>query len=124
MDLLFEKETFSIRGAVFEVYKELGVGFLESVYQECLEKEFAIRAIPYQRQVELRINYKGEELDQFFKADIICYESILIELKAVKSIEPIHKAQVLNYLKASGLRLGLLINFNSFPKVAIERIIL
>ncbi len=124
MDLLFEQETFDIRGAIFEVYKEIGPGFLESVYQECLEKELSLRNIPFQKQVEIKIEYKGDVLNQFFKADIICFNSIIIELKAIKSIDPIHRAQIMNYLKATKLRLGLLVNFNAYPKVEIERIVL
>ena len=124
MELIFKEETFSIRRAIFEVYKEIGAGFLESVYQECLEREFLRAKIPFQKQVEIKISYKGDMLQQYFKADLICYESIIIELKVCKSLEPVHRAQVLNYLKATGLRLGLLVNFNAYPQVAIERIIL
>ncbi len=124
MDLLFEKETFAIRGAIFEVYKEIGPGFLESVYQECLEKELKLRELPFKKQVEIQIEYKGQLLDQFYKADLICFDSIIIELKSCKAIEPIHRAQVINYLKATKLRLGLLVNFNAHPKVEIERIVL
>jgi len=124
MDLLYEEETFAIRGAIIEVYKEIGTGFLESVYQECLEKELLIRKIPFKKQVDLKLSYKGEPLQQYFKADVICYESIIIELKACKSLEPVHRAQVLNYLKATGMRLGLLVNFSAYPKAVIERIIL
>lgn len=123
-DILYKDESYQIQGAIFEVYKELGAGFLESVYQECLEKEFMLRKIPFEKQVEIKLSYKGEPLQQYFKADLICYNSIIIELKAVKSLDPIHTAQVLNYLKATGLRLGLLVNFHSYPKVEIERIIL
>ena len=123
-DILYQEETYQIQGAIFEVYKELGTGFLESVYQECLEKEFVIRNIPFERQAEFKLTYKGQPLQQYFKADLICYKSIIIELKTVKTFDPIHRAQVLNYLKAARLRLGLLVNFHSFPKAEIERIIL
>lgn len=123
-DLLYKEECYQIQGAIFEVYKEIGSGFLESVYQECLEKELSRRNIPFQRQAEIRLAYKGDSLQQYFIADLICFNSILLELKATKSLEPIHRAQVLNYLKATGLRLGLLVNFNAYPKAAIERIIL
>lgn len=121
--LLFEEETFAIRGAVFEVYREMGSGFLEPVYQECLEKELASRNIPFVSQPGLMLNYKGEPLKQTYRPDFICYEQIIIELKAVKSIAPEHKAQVLNYLKVTNLRLGLLVNFGSYPKAEIERMI-
>jgi len=123
-ELIYEAETFAIRGAVFEVYKEMGCGFLEAVYQECLEKELKRRSIPYVAQQELRLTYKEEILLQTYKPDLICFGKIIVELKAVKEIAPEHKAQILNYLKASRLRLGLLINFGSHPQAQIERLIL
>jgi GxxExxY protein len=122
--IIFKDESYQIQGAIFDVYKEMGPGFLESVYQECLEKELSRRKIPFQRQVELKLTYKGERLGQYFVADVICFASILLELKACKALEPIHRAQVLNYLKATKLRLGLLVNFNAHPKATIERIVL
>lgn len=122
--ILFKDESYAIQGAIFEVYKEVGAGFLESVYQECLEKELTLRNIPFQKQFEIIIKYKDQVLNQYFKADLICYNSILIELKACKAIEQIHRAQVINYLKATKIRLGLLVNFNAYPKVEIERIVL
>ncbi len=120
-NLLFEEETFAIRGAVFEVYRELGCGFLEAVYQECLEKELKAMGIPFLSQPELTLNYKGQRLQQTYKPDLICYDQIILEIKAVKDIAPEHKAQVINYLKATNLKLGLLINFGSHPKAQIER---
>ncbi|NOQ51991.1 MAG: GxxExxY protein [Desulfuromonadaceae bacterium] len=122
--LLFEKETYAIRGAVFEVYRELGCGFLEAVYQECLEKELQKWNIPYVAQQELQISYKGDPLRQTYRPDLICYESIIVELKALSSTTGAHKAQVLNYLKATGKKLGLLINFGCHPKATVERLIL
>ena len=119
-NLLFEEETFAIRGAVFEVYRELGCGFLEAVYQECLEQELRAKGIPFRTQPELMLNYKGQRLQQTYKPDLICYDQIILELKAVKDISPEHKAQVINYLKATNLKLGLLINFGSHPKAQIE----
>ena len=121
MNLIYEKETYAIRGAVFEVYKEMGCGFLESVYQECMEKEVESRGIPFVAQPELKLNYKDSVLQQTYKPDFICYNLIILELKAVKDIAPEHKAQIINYLKATELKLGLLINFGSHPKVQIER---
>ena len=121
MSLIFEEETYAIRGAVFEVYKEMGCGFLESVYQECLEKELKKINLPFVAQKELYLTYKGEPLQQTYKPDLICYDQIILELKAVREIAPEHKAQVINYLKATNLKLGLLINFGSHPKVQIER---
>jgi GxxExxY protein len=124
MNLFFEEETYAIRGAVFEVYKEMGCGFLEAVYQECLEKELTQRGIPFVAQQELQLAYKGENLRQTYKPDLICYGQIIVELKAAKEIAPEHKAQVINYLKATNMKLGLLINFGSHPKVQIERLAL
>jgi len=121
MSLIFEEETFAIRGAVFEVYREMGSGFLEAVYQACLEKEFDSRGIPFVSQPELKIVYKGTPLQQSYRPDLVCYNQIILELKAVKEITPEHKAQLINYLKATHLQLGLLINFGSHPKVQIER---
>ena len=122
--LLLQEETYLIRGAIFEVYKEIGSGFLEAVYQQCLEWEFTSRQIPFQSQPDLSISYKGEILNLTYKPDFVCYEKILIELKAVKVIVDEHRAQIHNYLRASGLRLGLLVNFGHTPRVEIERIIL
>ena len=107
---------------VFEVYHEMGCGFLEPVYQECLEKEFIKQAIPFRAQVDLVLKYKDEPLKQTYRPDFICYDRIIIELKAVKDIASEHKAQLMNYLKATGLELGLLVNFGSYPKAEIIRI--
>jgi len=122
--VLFKDECYAIQGAVFEVYREMGCGFLEPVYQECMEREFIRSEIPFIAQSELRLSYKGEALSQSYRPDLICYGKIIVELKAVKEIAPEHKAQVFNYLKGSGLRLGLLVNFGHYPKVEIERIVL
>jgi GxxExxY protein len=102
----------------------MGCGFLEAVYQECLEKELARRDIPFQAQVDLPLTYKGEILKQIYRPDLLCYAKIIVELKAVETVSEAQRAQVLNYLKASGLRLGLLVNFGHHPKATIERIIL
>ena len=123
-NLLFEGESFAIRGAVFEVYREMGCGFLEAVYQECLEKELKDKGIPFLSQPELTLNYKSQRLQQTYKPDLICYDQIILELKAVKDISPEHKAQVINYLKATNFKLGLLVNFGSHPKAQIERFVL
>jgi len=123
-DILFKEESYLIQGAVFEVYKEMGNGFLEAVYQECLEKEFTLRKIPFDSQKTLSLMYKGEPLKQTYKPDFICFDTIIVELKGVSAIAKEHQAQVLNYLKATGLRLGLIINFGAYPKVEIKRIVL
>jgi GxxExxY protein len=122
--ILFKNESYEIQGAIFEVYKTLGSGFLESVYQESLEHELRLRDIPFKSQPELKIKYKEVILNQFYKADFVCYDSIIIELKACRDIDSIHRAQLINYLKATELKLGMLVNFGAFPKVKIERIAL
>lgn len=122
--LLWSGESFLIQGAVFEVYKELGAGFLESVYQECLERELANREVLFQSQVEMRIAYKGVELSHTYRADLVCFDKIVVEIKAVRSIDPIHRAQLLHYLKATGMRLGLLVNLSAYPMATINRIVL
>ncbi|MBU0480562.1 MAG: GxxExxY protein [Proteobacteria bacterium] len=122
--ILYKDECYAIQGAIFEVYREMGCGFLEAVYQECLEREFANCGIAFVAQPDLTLSYKGERLKQAYKPDFICYEKIILELKTVKEIAPEHKAQVINYLKATGMKLGLLVNFAHYPKAKIERIIL
>ncbi|MBT3294921.1 MAG: GxxExxY protein [Verrucomicrobia bacterium] len=122
--LLFEKESFAIRGAVFEVYKEMGCGFLESVYQECLERELKKCDIPFEPQKQLSLYYKGDVLDQVYIPDLVCYGQIILELKAAKTVSPEHRAQIINYLKASKTRVGFLVNFGVYPKATIERFVL
>ena len=122
--VLFKSEVYATQGAIFDVYREMGCGFLEPVYQECLERELKVRGILFESQKELRLRYKGEVLDLTYKPDLICYGTIIVELKAVKDIEDIHRAQIFNYLKATGLRLGLLVNFGHYPKATVERIIM
>jgi GxxExxY protein len=111
MDLLYENETYKIIGAAMEVHKELGAGFLEAVYQEALEKELAIQNIPFKREAILPIYYKNILLQKVYIADFICYDKIIVELKALSALNTEHMAQLLNYLKATDLKLGLLINF-------------
>ena len=118
--MLYEKESYAIRGAIYEVYSQLGVGFVEPVYQEALECELALRNIPFEAQKILKISYKGHELTQTYRADLICYGKIVVELKAVHAILPEHEAQILNYLRATGFHLGLLVNFSHYPKVDIR----
>jgi len=119
--VLYPDECYAIQGAIFDVYREMGCGFLEAVYQECLEKEFRDRDLPFEAQKELNLSYKGEPMAQIYKPDFVCYDKIIVELKAVKELAPEHKAQLLNYLKTSGLELGLLVNFGSHPKADIIR---
>jgi GxxExxY protein len=122
--ILYKDEVYAIQGAIFDVYREMGCGFLEPVYQECLEKELKLRGIPFESQIELRLRYKGGVLDLTYKPDLVCYGNIIVELKAVKEIDDVHRAQVFNYLKATSLRLGLLVNFGHYPKATVERIIM
>ena len=123
MEILYAEEAYKIQGAAFEVYKELGCGFLEAVYQECLENEFLLRGIPFSSQSELKLKYKGKVLRQTYKPDFICYGKIIVEIKAVKEFINEHHAQVLNYLKATDMELGLLINFGSHPMAETKRLI-
>jgi GxxExxY protein len=122
-DLIYKEETYRIMGACFEVYKEKGCGFLEPVYHECLEIELGMQTLPFRTRVPIALTYKGRALTRTYVADLICFERILLELKAVSALVDEHRAQVLNYLHATGLRLGLLINFGHFPKLEWERII-
>jgi GxxExxY protein len=123
MNIIYKSESYEIMGACFEVYKEKGSGFLESVYQECPEIELAGRKIPFQVQPELALTYKGRTLKGKFKPDFICYDKIVVELKAVTALTDEHRAQVQNYLRATGMKLGLLVNFGHYPKLEYERIV-
>ena len=122
-ELKYERESYQIRGAIFEVYREMGCGFLEAVYQECLEKEFLAKRIPFLIHQDLLLHSKGNPLLQTYRPDFVCFEAIIVELKAVKELANEHRAQVHNYLKATRFELGLLVNFGHFPKVDIERIV-
>ena len=109
--LVFKEESYKIIGACMKVHSGLGSGFLEAVYQEALEKEFTNESIPYKRQVKLSLIYNGEKLDKYYIADFVCYDSIIIEIKAANYIHDLMLKQTSNYLKATNLRLGLLVNF-------------
>ena len=122
MALIYPNESYKINGAIYEVHKELGPGLLEKVYQEALEKEFKLQGIPFEREKSFTIVYKGEELEQKYIPDCVCYDKIVVELKAVEELLPVHKAQVINYLTITGYKLGLLVNFNA-RQVTPERIV-
>ena len=122
--LILEKETYEILGACFEVYREKGCGFLEGVYQECVEVEFEIRGLPAIPLVGIPLTYKGRPLKKKYEADFICHSTVLLELKAVSKLTDEHRAQIQNYLHATGLKVGLLANLGHFPKVEYERFIL
>ncbi len=106
-----DKETYAIIGAAMRVHRELGHGFLEAVYQEALEEEFIIQGIPYVREKELSLSYRGKPMKTYYKADFICFTSVIVELKAIAMLSGNEEAQVINYLKASGFNRALLINF-------------
>ena len=109
--LLYEKRSYQIIGVCMEVHKNLGNGFLESVYQEVLENEFNKHNIPFQKQKKLELFYKDAKLKKYFIADFICFDKILVEIKAATFLHESSKQQVINYLKATDYKLGLLINF-------------
>ena len=122
--LMYEAESYAIKGAAMQVYRVLGNGFLEAVYQECLELEFQRREILFVAQPALTLVYEGQTLKQLYKPDFVCYGKIIVELKAVTKLTNEHRAQVQNYLRATGMKLALLVNFGHYPKVEYERIAL
>ena len=122
--LILEQETHRILGACFEVYKEKGCGFVEPVYQECLEMELASQAIEFVAQKEIGLSYKGRPLKQLYRADFICFGTVIVEIKAVSALTDEHRAQIMNYLRATGIRVGLLINFGHYPGVEHERFVI
>jgi GxxExxY protein len=110
--LIEEQLTESIIGAAIEVHRELGPGLLESAYEQCFCHELQIRELAFQRQVELPVVYKGLKLDCCYRLDVVVQDSVVVELKSVEHVLPIHQAQLLTYLRLSGKRVGLIINFN------------
>ncbi|HJV39179.1 MAG TPA: GxxExxY protein [Geothrix sp.] len=121
-DLILPEESYALMGAAFEVYKELGPGFLEAVYEEALARELASRGIPFRRQVPLAIHYKGSPLDKHYVCDLVVFDQIIVELKAIQRITDIEMAQTLNYLKAAGYSLALILNFSATGKLEWKRI--
>jgi GxxExxY protein len=122
-NILFKDECYKIVGACFEVYREKGCGFLEGVYHECLEIELRLQGIPFVTKRPLALEYKSCPLLSTYEPDFICHEKIIVELKAVTKLTDDHRAQVLNYLVATKLKLGLLVNFGHHPKAEVERIV-
>jgi GxxExxY protein len=116
-----DADGYAFIGACFEMHKEMGHGFLEDVYQESLELELAIRGIPFVAQPKLPIAYKGRLLRKHYETDLLILDRIVVELKAVKVLAPEHEAQLLHYLKATGRRVGYLVNFGAFPKLDWRR---
>ena len=122
-DILFKDESYQTMGALFEVYREMGCGFLEPVYQECVELELTDQEIPFVAKVQLRLKYKHHILNSTYIPDATLFDKIVLELKAVSEITNEHRAQVHNYLKATGYRLGIIANFGHYPKLQYERIV-
>jgi GxxExxY protein len=122
-EIIYKDEAFAIMGACFEVYNVMGCGFLEAVYQECLEIEFALRGMSFKPHAELLLEYKGRILKKTYIPDFTCYGNIIVEIKALSELDGEHRSQVHNYLKATGYRLGLLVNFGAPGKVHYERIV-
>lgn len=122
MELVYKEEAYTIIGACMEVHKELGPGFLEAVYQEALAREFKTRNIPFEKEKQLMIGYKGKPLGKTYAADFICYDKIIVELKAIRDLLPEHNAQVFNYLKATSMKLGILVNFAK-PSLEYKRVV-
>ena len=118
-----DARTHAIIGAALEVHRALGSGFLEAVYQEALAKELGFRNIPFRAQCEIPVFYKGDKLSTTYRADFICFDSVILELKAIRQLTVIEEAQVLHYLKASGLRVALLLNFGA-PSLQQKRFVL
>lgn len=123
-DIIYKEESYALMGACFEVYREMGPGFLEAVYQECVEMELADRQVPFRPKVSLALTYKHRPLKSEYVPDFTCYDKIIVELKAMKDLGDDHRAQVLNYLRATGYRLGLLVNFGHHPQLEYQRLVL
>ena len=120
--IIYKNESYAIIGACFEVYNEKGCGFLELVYQECLGIEFEHQRIPAIAKPSLTLSYRGRILKQTYEPDYVCFGKIIVELKAVSALTDEHRAQLLNYLHATGFELGLLVNFGHYPGLEYERI--
>ena len=119
--LLYRDEVYAIQGAIFDVYREMGNAWHEEVYQQCMERELKLREIPFESKKELPIFYKGTPIEKKYIPDLFCYGKIIVELKAVGQLANEHRALLLNYLGITKCKLGLLVNFGTYPKVGIER---
>jgi GxxExxY protein len=120
-NIVYKEESYRILGACFAVYNEKGCGFLEPVVHECLEIEFDHEGIPFRSKPPLTLTYRGRTLTQTFQPDFVCFDKILLEIKAVAALADEHRAQILNYLSATDYELGLLVNFGHYPRVQHER---
>ena len=123
-NIVYADESYAIIGTCFEVYREKGNGFVEPVYQECVEIEMKIQALEFVSQKSLALTYKNHILKQTYIPDLICFDKIIVELKAVRELTDEHRAQVINYLKATGFKLGILVNFGHSPRLQHERFVL
>lgn len=123
-DLIYKQESYDVMGACFEVYKEMGSGFVEPIYHECLEREMNLRSIPFVHHAGLALTYKGQPLKLAYETDFVTHSKIVLEVKAVKRLEDAHRAQLLNYLKATSFQLGLLVNYGRVGGLEWERIAL
>ncbi len=123
VELIYKEESYAIIGASFELYKNKGCGFHEPIYHECLEIEFEFQRIPFLSKPPQSLQYRGHTLVQIFNPDFICYDKIIAEIKAVSALIDEHRAQVLNYLSATGCKLGLLVNFGHYPRLEYERLL-
>jgi GxxExxY protein len=122
-DLLYKDEVYGIVGAAMDVYNDLGPGFLENVYQEAMEIELQTRKIPAKPIQEIHIKYKGKQLKRFYIADLICYDKIIVEIKAMDRLTLKEEGQLINYLKATGMKVGVLINFGHYPRLEWKRLV-
>ena len=123
VDLIYKDEVFAIIGAAIEVHRQLGPGFLEPVYQEAMEIEVSVRSIPFVAQQRIQIRYKERLLSKEYVADMVCYDKILVEFKALDCLTGREEAQVINYLKATRFKVGVLINFGSHGKLEWKRLV-
>ena len=121
--IFFKEESYRIIGACLDVYREIGNGFLEAVYQECLGLELADQGIPFERKPRMELRYRHWQLTQLYTPDFLCFGEIILELKAVSLLNNEHRAQVINYLKGTGRSLGLLVNFGHHPGLEHERLV-
>jgi GxxExxY protein len=122
-ELIYKDESYAIIGACFAVYKDKGCGFHEPIYHECLEIELELQRIPFRSKPPQTLQYRGRTLVQTFNPDFLCHEKIILEIKAVSALCDEHRAQVLNYLSATGCQLGLLVNFGRYPRMEYERLL-
>ena len=122
-EIIFKEESYKIIGACFEVYKTMGCGFLEAVYQECVSMEFTSQGIPFIAQPSLQLSFKGHPLKQTYEPDFLCFNEIILELKATKNLVDDFRAQTDNYFKTTKKQLALLVNFGHYPNLEYERFV-